>query len=89
LEPGTGHLGNQNPMMSIGEPEKVNINRTPQMQHHQARQSFVNYKDIPAASNSGLRMKKTNSRPNNNRCVYIYYIYNYFLLDKLVGITEY
>ncbi|XP_026806564.1 uncharacterized protein LOC113549452 isoform X3 [Rhopalosiphum maidis] len=66
LEPGTGHLGNQNPMMSIGEPEKVNINRTPQMQHHQARQSFVNYKDIPAASNSGLRMKKTNSRPNNN-----------------------
>ncbi|XP_060872505.1 uncharacterized protein LOC132946497 isoform X2 [Metopolophium dirhodum] len=66
LEPGTGHLGNQNPMMSYVEPEKVNINRTPQMQHHQARQSFVNYKDIPAASNSGLRMKKTNSRPNNN-----------------------
>lgn len=69
MEPGTGHLGNQNPMMSYVEPEKVNINRTPQMQHHQARQSFVNYKDIPAASNSGLRMKKTNSRPNNNRCV--------------------
>lgn len=55
-------------MMSLNEPEKVNINRTPQMQP-QARQSFINYKDIPAASNSGLRMKKSNSRPNNNRCV--------------------
>lgn len=54
-------------MMSLNEPEKVNINRTPQMQP-QARQSFINYKDIPAASNSGLRMKKSNSRPNN-RCV--------------------
>lgn len=55
--------------MSINEPEKVNINRTPQMQP-QARQSYVNYKDIPAASNSGLRMKKTNSR-SNNRYVYL------------------
>lgn len=53
-------------MMSINEPEKVNINRTSQMQMQpQSRQSFVNYKDIPAASNSGLRMKKANSRPNN------------------------
>jgi len=52
--------------MSINEPEKMNINRTPQMQiQPQSRQSFVNYKDIPAASNSGLRMKKANSRPNN------------------------
>lgn len=50
-------------MVSINEPEKVTINRT-QMQP-QARQSFVNYKDIPAASNSGLRMKKSNPRPNN------------------------
>lgn len=54
-------------MVSINEPEKVTINRTPQMQP-QARQSFVNYKDIPTASNSGLRMKKSNPRPNN-RCV--------------------
>lgn len=54
--------------MSLNEPEKVNINRPPQMQP-QVRQSFINYKDIPAASNSGLRMKKSNSRPNNNRCV--------------------
>jgi len=53
-------------MVSINEPEKININRTPQLQMQpQARQSFVNYKDIPAASNSGLRMKKPNSRPNN------------------------
>jgi hypothetical protein len=63
MEPGTGNLGNQNSMISISEPEKVN--RTPQMIHHQSRQSFVNYKDIPAASNSGIRMKKPNSRPNN------------------------
>lgn len=59
-------------MMSLNEPEKVNMNRTPQMQP-QARQSFINYKDIPAASNSGLRMKKSNSRPNNNRCVLCIY----------------
>jgi len=64
MEPGTGNLGNQNSMISISEPEKVN--RTPQMIHHQSRQSFVNYKDIPAASNSGIRMKKPNSRPNNS-----------------------
>lgn len=64
LEPGSGSLVTQSPVMSINEPEKVNINRTPQMQP-QARQSYVNYKDIPAASNSGLRMKKTNSRSNN------------------------
>lgn len=55
-------------MITINEPEKVSINRTPQVQS-QARQSFVNYKDIPAASNSGLRMKKTNSRIN--RLLYI------------------
>lgn len=65
MEPGSGNLGNQNSMMSINEPEKVNLNRPQQMQHHQSRQSFVNYKDIPAASNSGIRMKKNNSRPNN------------------------
>lgn len=67
LEPGTGNLRSQSPMVSINEPEKMTINRTPQIQP-QARQSFVNYKDIPAASNSGLRMKKSNPRPNN-RCV--------------------
>lgn len=65
MEPGTGNLGNQNPMISINEPEKLNLNRTPQMQHHQTRQSFVNYKDIPGASNAGIRMKKPNSRPSN------------------------
>lgn len=64
LEPGTVNLGNQNSMISINDAEKMNLNRTPQMQH-QPRQSFVNYKDIPAASNSGLRMKKSNPRPNN------------------------
>lgn len=52
-------------MVTMSIPEKVNMNRSPQVQH-QVRQSYVNYKDIPAASNSGLRMKKTNSRPNNN-----------------------
>lgn len=51
-------------MVSINDHEKMNMNRTPSMQP-QVRQSFVNYKDIPAASNSGLRMKKSNSRPNN------------------------
>lgn len=66
LEPGTGNLGPQSPMVSINESEKVTINRT--QMNPQPRQSFVNYKDIPAASNSGLRMKKTNPRPNN-RCV--------------------
>lgn len=54
-------------MVSISEPDKMNINRAPQMQT-QPRQSFVNYKDIPAASNSGLRMKKTNPK-TNNRCL--------------------
>jgi len=56
-------------MVSINEPEKINLNRTPHMQP-QIRQSFVNYKDIPAAANSGLRVKK-NSRPNNNRYISI------------------
>ncbi|VVC32099.1 Hypothetical protein CINCED_3A005401 [Cinara cedri] len=65
LEPGTVNLGSQNPMISINEHEKMNMNRASQMQP-QIRQSFVNYKDIPAASNSGLRMKKTNSRSNNS-----------------------
>jgi len=64
MEPGTGNLVAHSAMMTLNEPEKMNINRTPQMQP-QIRQSFVNYKDIPAASNSGLRMKKANSRPNN------------------------
>lgn len=68
LEPGNSNLGNQSSMVTINEPEKININRTSQMQP-QARQSFVNYKDIPAASNSGLRMKKTNSRTSNK---YVY-----------------
>lgn len=67
MEPGTVNLGSQNQMVSINDHEKINMNRTPPMQP-QIRQSFVNYKDIPAASNSGLRMKKTNSR-QNNRCV--------------------
>ncbi|XP_050532347.1 uncharacterized protein LOC126900559 isoform X2 [Daktulosphaira vitifoliae] len=59
LEPNSNTIGNQSSILSTSEPDKVNINRTP------TRQSFVNYKDIPAASNSGLRMKKTNTKPNN------------------------
>lgn len=62
-------------MVTMNIPDKMNINRTPQIQH-QTRQSFVNYKDIPAASNSGLRMKKTNTRPNNNRFYYIPLLFN-------------
>lgn len=86
MEPGTtGHLASQSTLVSINETEKMSINRTPQMQP-QVRQSFVNYKDIPAASNAGLRMKKTNSRPNN-RCVMTNFSFLIPFIKKTASVT--
>ncbi|XP_050439895.1 uncharacterized protein LOC126845274 isoform X2 [Adelges cooleyi] len=66
LEPNSGGIGNQSSIVSMSEPEKVNTSRPQPQLQTQSRQSYVNYKDIPAASNSGLRMKKTNPKPNNS-----------------------